>query len=36
MSIKIWYITLEADFTSNNPDTRKKDGAIEKFFKPVI
>ena len=36
MAIKIWYISLEADFTSNTPATRKKDGAVELFYKPVI
>jgi len=36
MAIKIWYISLEADFTSNTTATRKKDGPIELFYKPVI
>lgn len=36
MAIKIWYISLAADFTSNTPDTRKKDGPIELFYKPAI
>ena len=36
MAIKIWYISLEADFTSNTPATRKKDGPFELFYKPVI
>ena len=29
MGIKIWYISLAPDFTSNTPATRKKDGPIE-------
>jgi len=36
MGVKIWYISLAADFTSNTPATRKKDGPIELFYKPVI
>ena len=36
MGIKIWYISLFADFTSNTPDTRKKDGPFELYYKPVI
>jgi hypothetical protein len=29
MAIKIWYVSLAVDFTSNTPATRKKDGPIE-------
>jgi len=36
MAIKIWYISQAVDFTSNTPATRKKDGPIELFYKPVI
>ena len=36
MAIKIWYISLAVDFTSNTPATRKKDGPIELFYKPVV
>ena len=36
MGIKIWYITLAPDFTSNTPATRKKDGDFELFFKPIV
>ena len=36
MGIKIWYISLAPDFTSNTPATRKKDGSLELYFKPVV
>ena len=36
LAIKIWHISLHADFASNTPDTRKKDGLFELFYKPVI
>ncbi len=36
MAIKIWYISLAADLTSNTLATWKIDGPVELFYKPVI
>jgi hypothetical protein len=36
MAIKIWYVSLSADYDSNTLTTRKIDGPVELFYKPVI